>query len=127
MCVCSYYMICVVAIILVCCAIQIISKLEREEGEPWPSGRSFHAACCLDFGSQHPHLLVTGGLNNDNKILEDAWLFDVNNGKWKEVSGIILFLYQHYSVQLRHVSQVMVRTHLPANYSGLYYDVQLHF
>ena len=71
-------------------AVQIITKLEREEGEPWPIGRSFHAACCLGFGSKHPHLLVTGGVDNDDKTLGDAWLFDVNNRKWKEVSGVVL-------------------------------------
>ena len=96
MCVCCY-MICVVAIMLICFAIQIISKLEREEGEPWPSGRSFHAACCLGFGSQHPHLLVTGGLDNDNKNLGDAWLFDMTKRKWKEVSGV---WYHHYNVHV---------------------------
>ena len=65
---------------------QLITKLERQEREPWPVGRSSHAACCLGFGSQHPHLLVTGGLDNDGKALRDAWLFDVTNRRWKEVS-----------------------------------------
>ena len=86
---------------LCCCyhAIQIISKLEREEGEPWPSGRSAHAACCLGlgFGSQHPHLLITGGRDNDGKILGDAWLFDMTKRKWKEVSGVG---YHHYNAAL---------------------------
>ena len=83
-----------------CCgyhAIQIISKLEREEGEPWPIERSSHAACCLCFGSQHPHLLVTGGVDNDDKTLGDAWLFDMTNRKWKEVSGVG---YHHYNVHV---------------------------
>ena len=69
-------------------AIQIITKLERQEREPWPVGRAAHAACCLGFGSQHPHLLVTGGRDNDGKTLRDAWLFDVTNRRWKEVSGV---------------------------------------
>ena len=73
---------------LICFVIQIITKLERQEREPWPVGRSDHAACCLGFGSQHPHLLVTGGLDNDDKTLRDAWLFDVTNRRWKEVSGM---------------------------------------
>ena len=71
-----------------CFAIQIITKLERQEREPWPVGRSGHAACCLGFGSQHPHLLVTGGWDNDDKTLRDAWLFNVTNRRWKEVSGV---------------------------------------
>ena len=70
------------------CSVQIITKLERQDIEPWPVGRADHAACCLGFGSQHPHLLVTGGLDNDDKALGDAWLFDVTNRRWKEVSGV---------------------------------------
>ena len=81
-------------------SIQIISKLEREEGEPWPVGRSSHAACCLGFGSQHPHVLVTGGVDSDDKSLGDAWLFDVTSRKWKEVSGVG---YHHYNVALRKI------------------------
>ena len=82
-----------IAIALAYFALQIITKLERQEGEPWPVGRSLHAACCLGFGSQHPHLLVTGGVDNDNKTLGDAWLFDVNNRKWKEVSKCVMNMY----------------------------------
>ena len=70
---------------------QVITKLERQvlDGrEPWPVGRALHAACCLGFGSKHPHLLVTGGVDNDHKTLRDAWLFDVTNRRWKEVSGV---------------------------------------
>ena len=74
---------------LICFVIKIITKLERQEREPWPIGRSVHAACCLGFGSQHPHLLVTGGVDNDGKTLRDAWLFDVTNRRWKEVGLMI--------------------------------------
>ena len=86
---CLFYIIIMfvlIAIVLTCFAIQIITKLERQEEEPWPVERVSHAACCLGFGTQHPHLLVTGGVDNDDKTLGDAWLFDVNNRKWKEVS-----------------------------------------
>ena len=58
-------------------------------GEPWPVGRSFHAACCLGFSSKHPHLLIIGGRDSYDRILGDAWLFDVTNRKWKEVSSCI--------------------------------------
>ena len=75
-------------LITLTCSVQIITKLERQEREPWPVGRSDHAACCLGFGSQHPHLLVTGGRDNKDKTLRDAWLFDVTNRRWKEVSGV---------------------------------------
>ena len=76
---------CIDFILLLCFTIQMITKLASQEGVPWPVGRFAHAACCLGFGSKHPHLLVTGGVDNDNKILGDAWLFDVTNCRWKEV------------------------------------------
>ena len=65
---------------------QVITKLEGHEGELWPVGRSWHAGCCLGYGGQHPHLLVAGGRDDDGKTLGDAWLFDVINRRWKEVS-----------------------------------------
>ena len=48
-------------------------------------GRMGHAACCINYGEQHPQLLVTGGLDNDDKTLTDAWLLDVDSGTWKKV------------------------------------------
>ncbi len=53
------------------------------EGEPWPVGRSLHAACCLNYGQDHPQLLVHGGVGNDKKTLG---ILDVDTGKWTEVS-----------------------------------------
>ena len=61
------------------------TKIEPRVGEPWPVGRDVHAACCLDHGGEHPQLLISGGLDNDNKILNDLWLFDVASRKWKKV------------------------------------------
>ena len=66
--------------------IKVITKHQRQEGEPWPIGRSYHAACCLGFGSDHPLLLVTGGIDNDDNLLRDVWIFDMSNRRWKEVS-----------------------------------------
>ena len=48
-------------------------------------GRAAHAACCINYGEQHPQLLVTGGQDKDGKTLRDAWLLDVDSGTWKEV------------------------------------------
>ena len=59
-------------------------------GAPWPVERASHAACCLNYGEEHSQLLVTGGLDkNDNytTTLQDAWILDVNSGRWREVSG----------------------------------------
>ena len=64
--------------------IQHWTKLDRHEGEPCPMGRSAHAAVCLDYGD-HPQLLVTGGRSVDGKALRDAWMLDVQSGRWREV------------------------------------------
>ena len=62
------------------------TKLEKTKGDPWPAGRDSHAACCLNYGEKHPQLLVTGGVGNDGITLSDAWILDVNSGKWSEVN-----------------------------------------
>ena len=63
------------------------NKLERPRGAPWPVERSGHAACCLNYGEEHPQLLVTGGVDLNDNTLQDAWILDVKSGRWKEVSG----------------------------------------
>ena len=63
------------------------TKLERPVEAPWPMERYAHAACCLNYGEEHPQLLVTGGWNNNDTILSDAWMLDVKSGSWKTVSG----------------------------------------
>ena len=52
-----------------------------------------HAACCINVGDDHPLLLVTGGLDNDNCVLKDAWLLDIVARRWKEVSGFALHIH----------------------------------
>ena len=59
------------------------------QGEPWPVGRAVHAACCLNYGQDHPQLLVYGGLGKGFKILGDMWTL-VDTGKWTEVSLVLL-------------------------------------
>ena len=68
-----------------CPFMQHWSKVEHSVREPCPVGRSGHAAVCLGYGRDHPQLLVIGGLTTGNKVLGDAWLLDVQSGKWKEV------------------------------------------
>ncbi len=60
------------------------------QGEPGPVKRSIHAACCLNYGQDHPQLLVYGGLDNDNKTVGDMWTLDVGIVKWEEVSLVLL-------------------------------------
>ena len=62
------------------------TKLERPEGAPWPVERVSHAACCLNR-EEHPQLLITGGLDNNDNTLQDALILDVNSGRWREVSS----------------------------------------
>ncbi len=66
--------------------------MEPVEGEPWPVGRSGHAACCLNYGEDHPQLLVHGGLYDNSTVLRDMWILDVNTGKWTEVSESVSLL-----------------------------------
>ena len=64
------------------------TKLERPEGAPFPAERCYHAATCLNYGDDHPQLLVTGGLDKNLKTLSDAWLLDINTGRWREVREV---------------------------------------
>ncbi|XP_064393442.1 uncharacterized protein LOC135340942 isoform X2 [Halichondria panicea] len=66
----------------------------RTMGEPWPVGRSSHASCCLNYGQDHPQLLVYGGLGN--KTLGDMWILDVDTGKWTEVTLPESMAPRHY-------------------------------
>ena len=61
------------------------TKLEKSEEASWPVERSAHAACCLNYGEEHPQLLVTGGLGKNNNALQDAWILDVKSREWREV------------------------------------------
>ena len=60
-------------------------KLVHQEGEPCPVARSGHAAVCLGYGGDHPYILVIGGLDVNKTDLCDAWMLDLQSGKWKEV------------------------------------------
>ena len=59
--------------------------MDHHEGEPCPVARDSHAAVCLDYGGDHPQLLVIGGRDGGNKVLNDAWMLDVQSGRWREV------------------------------------------
>ena len=74
--------------------------------------RELHAACCLNYNDKHPQLLVTGGLDNNENALKDAWILDVNSGKWKEV---------------REVEGVYDQTNYQSNQNGIpvNYDVMM--
>ena len=68
----------------------IIQISRKIEGRLRPCGRDSHAACCLGFGSKHPTLLVVGGVDNDGRTLNDAWLFHVSSERWTQVRTYII-------------------------------------
>ena len=63
------------------------------QGEPWPVERFGHAACCLNYGQDHPQLLVHGGMDYGVKTLEDMWILDVDTVKWTEVTYYELLMF----------------------------------
>ena len=67
--------------------------VNKQDGEPWPVGRSAHAACCLGYGSKCPCVLIVSGVDKDDKTLKDAWLFEVSTRRWTEVSYVYVAKY----------------------------------
>ena len=47
--------------------------------------RSSHAAICIEHGGDGPQLVISGGHNAGNKVLNDVWIMDVQSGRWKKV------------------------------------------
>ena len=71
--------------------------------------RSDHAACCLNYGEEHPQLLVTGGTKSSDSSLNDAWILDVISGKWREVSGMFKLGCDMFGYSLHyHTSTVII-------------------
>ena len=64
--------------------LQTWSKLSQSGGASWPEERLCHAACCLNYGQQYPQLLVTGGLDREDKPLSDAWILDIERRQWRK-------------------------------------------
>ena len=52
-------------------------------------GRLSHATVCLNCGENDPQILVTGGISENNRVLDDLWMLDVNSEKWREVRSDI--------------------------------------
>ena len=66
-----------------------VTKVEQVQGDPWPVGRTAHAACCLNYNSNNPKVLVTGGVDEHDKVLGDMWILDFNTGMWTEVRMLV--------------------------------------
>ena len=90
-----------------CQYFQCWTKLNKSGGGPWPQDRSCHAAVCLNYGQRNPQLLISGGLDRQNKQLADVWILDVETGSWRMVRiignwvlvlpGHSIHLYSGYS------------------------------
>ena len=63
-------------------SLQHWSVLDKGERETWPVGRWGHAAVCLGYGGDHPRLLISGGVDKDNRILNETWILDLQAGRW---------------------------------------------
>ena len=66
--------------------------MEPAQGDQWPKARNDHCACCVNYGEDHPMVLVSGGLDTDFEIattLQDMWMLDVDSGKWTKVRMLI--------------------------------------
>ena len=63
--------------------------MEPLPGVPQPVGRWAHEACCLNYGEDHPKVLISGGLDKGNNVLGDMWILDVNSDKWTEVRMLV--------------------------------------
>ena len=59
--------------------------MQLKQSGPWPEGRAGHAACCLNYSQQYPQLLVSGGLDRQNRPLGDVWILDVERGNRRKV------------------------------------------
>ena len=63
--------------------------MEPAQGDQWPEGRVFQAACCVNYGEDHPMVLVSGGVGEGFKVLRDMWILDVDSSKWTEVRMLV--------------------------------------
>ena len=57
-------------------------------------------------GEEHLQLLVTGGWDKNGNTLQDAWILDVNSGRWREVSDG----NAHMNVRLVQLTESTVQT-----------------
>ena len=79
--------------------------------------REGHAACCLNFGDDHPQLLVTGGRGRNSKVLDDTWILDVHARTWRKVNLCFRSIHRHLqfepiSTGLIHSERVYTCTHV---------------
>ena len=50
-------------------------------------GRDGHASCVLS-SAPRPQVLISGGWDKDNRLLNDTWVLDVHKRLWTKVSPV---------------------------------------
>ena len=63
--------------------------MEPAQGDQWPEGRYYHTACCVNYGKDHPMVLMSGGVDKGNNVLRDMWILDIDSGKWTKVRVLV--------------------------------------
>ena len=56
-----------------------------DSGGDSPTTRNLHAAACIEYGGDRPQLVITGGPDAGDKVLNDVWIMDVQSGRWEKV------------------------------------------
>ena len=71
--------------------IQKIMKIKpKSKEDKWPKMRlGHHAACCLDFNTKSPQLLISGGRIKHGLPPKDIWILNLATQKWKQVCSTI--------------------------------------
>ena len=55
--------------------------------------REYHATVCIEHGGDRPQLVISGGLDAGNKVLNDVWKMDVQSGSWEKVIHVYYYLF----------------------------------
>ncbi len=58
--------------------------------------RAGHVSVCLDYNGERPLLLVTGGVDEDNNVLNDLWILDIQSARWRKVANLTLYIVRHH-------------------------------
>ena len=59
------------------------------------------------MGSQHPQLLVIGGVDQGNRVLEDAWVLNLKTRTWRKVAREIILSLLYNVCGAIHVYVIM--------------------
>ena len=66
-------------------------------------GRRAHA--CTSIISDSPTLVVIGGLDENNELVNDSWTLDTSQYQWSKVCNVSITVY--YSIMRYFVTQCL--------------------